>query len=259
MRSARLRHLLRQTERHVASSLLAGFGVMLLAFGLFAYLQPLGATAGPATSAATPPAFTALPAPPSASPRTVAPASTAPASPSAPSSAPASSSGAVATRVVIPALRIDLPVVNGATEQPGPNGQPFPYCNVAAYLDAFSQPGRPGTTYLYAHARVGMFLPLLTASQIDNGAGMVGYSVLVYTSDSKVYWYSIAVVKRHVALGPHQFDITKAAPGVQQLVLQTSETPYDTGPKLQVLATFELLQPASYAESHPAPHPQVCT
>jgi sortase (surface protein transpeptidase) len=259
MRSARLRHLLRQAERHVASSLLAGLGVMLLAFGLFAYLQPLGAAAGSPGSAAASPVLTAPPASPAGSPGVPAPASLAPASPSAPSSSPPPSSGAVATRVVIPALKIDLPVINGATEQPGANGQPFPYCNVAAYLDAFSQPGRPGTTYIYAHARAGMFLPLLTASQVDNGAGMVGYSVLVYTSDSKVYWYSIAVVKRHVALGPRQFDITKAVPGVQQLVLQTSETPYDTGPKLQVLATFELVQPASYAESHPTPHPQVCT
>ena len=243
---------LRQLERHVVSSVLTGIGVMLLAAGLFAYIVPLGATGGvpvPTPGGPGGPASSAVP-PPSAQ------ASPAPASPSTP---PVSPSAAVATRVVIPALKIDLPVVNGSTEQTGATGQPFPYCNVAAYLDAFSQPGRPGTTYIYAHARVGMFLPLLTASRVDNGAGMIGYSVLVYTSDSKVYWYSIAIVKRHVVLGPHQFDITKAAPGVQQLVLQTSETPYDTGPKLQVLATFELAQPATFAEAHPTPHPQVCT
>ncbi len=255
MSSSGFARFLRQLERHVVSSVLTGIGVMLLAAGLFAYIVPLGATAG--VPAATPggPVGSA----PSAVPLPSAQASSVPSAPAASSSPSASPAAAVATRVVIPALKIDLPVVNGSTEQAGTNGQPFPYCNVAAYLDAFSQPGRPGTTYIYAHARVGMFLPMLTASQVDNGAGMVGYSVLVYTSDSKVYWYSIATVKRHVALGPHQFDITKAAPGVQQLVLQTSETPYDTGPKLQVLATFELVQPATFAESHPTPHPQVCT
>jgi hypothetical protein len=160
--------------------------------------------------------------------------------------------------VVIPALKIDLPVVSG-------NGR-FPLCDVAQYLTPGQapfrpvQPGQPGTTYLYAHARVGMFLPLLSASQVDNGAAMIGYSVLVYTSDSHVYWYSISVVKRGVVPGgPDEWTIAKAAPGVQQLVLQTSEGPYDSSTKLEVLAAFELVQPATFAMSHPTPHPQVCT
>ncbi len=251
MSRARLARFIGQLERHLIASLLTGLGVMLLAAGLFAYVLPLGATAMAPSAAPGSPAPTVPSAPASAPPSAVS----SPAASATPSANPAQ---AVATRVVIPALKIDLPVIDGATEKPGPNGQPFPYCNVAAYLSAFSQPGRPGTTYIYAHARAGMFLPLLTASQIDNGAGMLGYSVLVYTSDSQVYWYSIAQVKRHVALGPHQFDITKVAPGVQQLVLQTSETPYDTGPRLQILAKFELVQPATYAAAHPTPHPQVC-
>ena len=261
MEQPRISRFLRQVERHLVSSILTGAGVTLLAAGLFAYVMPFGAAG---TSPFAPPGS------PSASQsRSSAPASASlgPAlssepqpSPGESSSAPASpgASGAVVTRVVIPALKIDLPVVSG-------NGR-FPLCDVAQYLTPGQapfrpvQPGQPGTTYLYAHARVGMFLPLLSASQVDNGAGMIGYSVLVYTSDSHVYWYSISVVKRGVVPGgPDEWTIAKAAPGVQQLVLQTSEGPYDSSTKLEVLAAFELVQPATFAMSHPTPHPQVCT
>jgi len=257
---------LRQLERHLVSSILTGAGVTLLAAGLFAYVMPFGAAGtAPSTSPGSPagsqagstaPASglaAASPAPaPSAGPQSSAGASSVPASGSP------GASGAVATRVVIPALRIDLPVVSG-------NGR-FPLCDVAQYLTPGQapfrpvQPGQPGTTYLYAHARVGMFLPLLTASQLSNGTGMIGYSVLVYTSDARVYWYSISVVKRGVVPGgPDEWTIAKAAPGVQQLVLQTSEGPNDSSTKLEVLAAFQLVQPATFAASHPTPHPQVCT
>ena len=251
MHQRRPRGLLRQFERHLVSSLLTGIGATLLAAGLFAYVLPFGAAATPpATPVASPaplPTFDVI-APPSG------------AASAAPSSSPAASAApAVATRVVIPALKIDLPILPGTAQ--------FPYCDVAQYLLPGSslpfrpvQPGQPGTAYIYAHARVGMFLPLLTASQVDNGIGMIGYSVLVYTSDSKVYWYSITTVKRHVSpSGPGTWAIAKVAPGVQQLVLQTSEGPYDSSTKLQILARFELVQPASYAESHPTPHPVICT
>ena len=240
----------------MVSSLLIGIGVILLAAGLVAYVSPLGATAG--VPAATPggrsgpSASAALPssAPPSAQPSALA--STAPTSP-APSTA-----NAVATRVVIPALKIDLPVV-----APRPN-ESFPLCDVAEYWlgpgtpPTYVQPEQKGTTSIYAHARAGMFLPLLTASQVNNGAGMVGYSVLVYTSDSKVYWYGITTVTRGL---PYN-DVAPppmAHGSTQQLVLQTSEGPYTTSTKLRVVATLALVQPASYAEAHPTPHPQICT
>ena len=66
----------------------------------------------------------------------------------------------VATRVVVPALSIDLPVIKG--------NDGYPCCNVAMYLhtansaakDAFGQPGEGRATYLYAHARDGMFGPI---------------------------------------------------------------------------------------------------
>ena len=59
----------------------------------------------------------------------------------------------VATRVRVAGLDIDLAVVRGNAG--------YPYCNVAMYLPSLSQPGFGQATYLYAHAREGMFLPLL--------------------------------------------------------------------------------------------------
>ncbi len=248
--------LLRQLERHVFSSVLTGIGVMLLAAGLVAYVSPLGASGGaPVTTPGGAGGPVASAAPPPSGPPSAQPSAPASSGPSSPSPAPAS---AVATRVVIPALKIDLPVV-----APRPN-ESFPLCDVAEYwlgpgtAPTYVQPGQKGTTYIYAHARAGMFLPLLTASQTDNGTGMIGYSVLVYTSDSKVYWYSIATVTRGL---PYN-DVAPppmAHGSTQQLVLQTSEGPYTTSTKLRVVATLALVQPASYAESHPTPHPQVCT
>jgi hypothetical protein len=257
MQRHRLPRLLRQLERHVVSSILTGAGVMLLAAGLFAYVMPLGAAATPPS--APPVGGAGSPSVPSSLGPPVTPTASPGGSPSASAVTPASpaASDAVATRVVIPALKIDLPVV-----PPRPN-ETFPLCGVAEYwlgpggTPTYVQPGQPGTAYLFAHARAGMFLPLLTASQSANGAGMIGYSVLVYTGDSKVYWYSIAVVNRGLP-----YDDVAPPPmahgATQQLVLQTSEGPYTTSTKLRVVATLVLVQPATFAASHPTPHPQVC-
>jgi len=256
-----LGHYLRQLERHLVSSLLTGVGVTLLAAGLFAYVMPLGAAATlpSGTAPSAPPAIPGATALASATPQpSGAGASAAASGPPASAGPSPSASNAVATRVSIPALKVDLPVVSG-------NGR-FPLCDVAQYLTLQGlpfhpvQPGQAGTTYIYAHARAGMFLPLLTASQVNNGSGMVGYSVLVYTSDSKVYWYSISVVRRGVIPGsPGEWSIAVAPPGVHQLVLQTSEGPNDSSSKLEILAKFELVQQATFSASHPTPHPQVCT
>jgi hypothetical protein len=42
-----------------------------------------------------------------------------------------------------------------------------------------------------------MFLPLLNASERNNGKGMIGDLVQVYTADGHVYLYEIFQVKRH--------------------------------------------------------------
>ena len=126
---------------------------------------------------------------------------------------------------------------------------------MAVFHTAFAQPGEPGTTYIYGHAREGMFLPLLTGAERQNGASLIGSLVVVYTDDDRRYVYSITLVKRHAT----DFSIAEdTAPGVSQLVLQTSEGPRGTVPKLQVLAELQDVLPANHAAAHPKPQPRAC-
>jgi hypothetical protein len=156
----------------------------------------------------------------------------------------------VATRVVVPALDIDLPVIR----QPG-GANAYPACNVAMYLQAsgLTQPGYAGATYLYAHARVGMFLPLLEQSRINNGRAMLGMLVQVYTSDNQYFLYEITEVRRH------QVTLTDAlAAKSSELWLQTSEGPHGTPGKLQVVAEPISSGAASPSDAHPTPRPVAC-
>ncbi|HVL54179.1 MAG TPA: hypothetical protein VM344_07935, partial [Vitreimonas sp.] len=133
----------------------------------------------------------------------------------------------VPSRVVIGDLGIDLPVVSGDETVPG-NPPDYPLCDVAQYLTSYRHVGRDGTTtWIYAHAREGMFLPLLEASQDAGGAALVGRSVEVYTTGLRVYRYRITDV------APHATDRSIAAgvpPDTRRLVLQTSEGPRGTVP-----------------------------
>lgn len=157
-----------------------------------------------------------------------------------------------ASRVVIPAMGIDLPVVSGDLAPPPDN---FPLCNVAQYLTAYRQPGEPGTTYLFGHARTGMFLPLLQASLRADGAEMIGMEVLVYASDAQLYRYRVFEVERNV-LDYRLADGTP--PGEQRLILQTSEGPRGTPGKLVVAAEFIEELTATLEEANPPAAPVVC-
>jgi sortase (surface protein transpeptidase) len=159
----------------------------------------------------------------------------------------------VATRVVIPSLDIDLPVVASDLDVAGNVGN-YPLCDVAQYMTAFVNPGQAGTTYIYGHAQSGMFAPLLHASKYNDGASMIGALVQVYTNDSKLHLYEITKVKRHAT----DFSITRIPAGQHQLVLQTSEGWHGHIPKLQVAARPLTVLPASYSDAHPTPHPRVC-
>jgi hypothetical protein len=265
---AAILRVLRAIERRVVPALLSAAGVTLLAAGLLAYAPSPAAPGSPEPSAeATVSASgqTASPSlPPSQSPASFAPTSSpgpdwsfqppipssSPTAPPTPTPSPTPAPVGIASRVVVPALKIDLPVIEGKDL--------FPPCDVALFLPKYVQPAEDGTVYLYSHARAGMFLPLLAASQVDNGKAMLGYTALVYTTDAKVYWYTISLVKRHVT----RTDWTLAdnvAPGQRQLILQTSETPYKDGTKLQVRADFVLVQDADPAEANPTPKPRACS
>jgi hypothetical protein len=137
-----------------------------------------------------------------------------------------------------------------------PSNTDFPLCNVAQYLFGFANPGQPGTTYVYGHARTGMFLPLLDESEkSDNGASMIGALVNLYTADLKLHIYQIDVVKQHATDLTLAYDLD---PGQHRLILQTSEGPHGTIPKLQVAAAPIGIYTATAAEALPTPHPKVC-
>lgn len=156
--------------------------------------------------------------------------------------------GRVATRIVIRRLNIDLPVMLQTD-----NYGIYPLCDVALYQPFFSQPGQGRATYIYAHARVGMFLPLLRQSEKNDGAALLGMSVEVYTSDDWHFLYTITEVRRHT------LDLNDAAAATtERLWMQTSEGPNGTVPKLQVVADFLSAEKTDPTSAHPAAHPRIC-
>ena len=135
---------------------------------------------------------------------------------------------------------IDLAVVRA------PSG--YPYCNVAMYMGALNQPTEPatGATFISAHARKGMFLPLLDAYRAGKGPLLIGKLVYVWTSNSKVHTYRIFAVKKT--------DSVQAAVGEvpDRLWLQTSTGPNYTYPKLVVRAERISSAPSTYDAAHPS-------
>ena len=95
-------------------------------------------------------------------------------------------------------------------------------------------PGEGRATYLYAHAQAGMFLPLLTQSQVSNGKKMMGMVVEVWTNDDQRFLYVITKVLRHVACD-HGVRPRRSPTRPTQLWLQTSEGRAPQ-PKLQLVA-----------------------
>jgi hypothetical protein len=234
-----MRSTIGQLATRLIPAVFTATGVMLLAAGLLSYGSPVVAN-DPLTS----------PSPAVVEPSPSPPPSMAPSSPDvsqSPSPSP-SAPGALATRVVIPALRVDLPVI--------PPNDGYPLCDVAQYLDQLHQPGEAGATYIYAHARAGMFLPLLDESKRDAGSRMLGMLVQVYTADDRVHLYEITEVLPVVP-----FDEALVRPFAatsDQLWLQTSIGPKGTKPKLQVVAMPVSVSAADPADAHPTPKPVVC-
>jgi sortase (surface protein transpeptidase) len=157
----------------------------------------------------------------------------------------------VASRVVVPALGIDLPVV---AQTYGPGHGSFPLCDVAQYLEQFAQPSQAGTTYIYGHARAGMFGPLFFTWQRDKGKSIVGDLVQVYTKDDKVYLYEVFKV-----ITSHTFDLARSVPpGEHWVILQTSTGPTATPPRLMVAAKLLNIADTTHAAANPTPHARDC-
>lgn len=213
---------------------------------------------GGANRSATDPGLTppGSPAAPSATPM--------PSDPPTPIGSPAASSPAATpdpfrdelpTRVAVPDLGIDLPVVSGDLVAAG-NPPDYPLCDVAQYLTTYRYPGRPGTTtWIYGHAREGMLLALLEASEVKDGASLIGASVQVWTDGNRRHTYRITEVNRHAT---DRSSARGVPPDGNRLVLQTSEGPKGTVPKLQVVAERTEVADATPAQSTPDADPRVC-
>ena len=234
-------------------ALLMATGVTLLAAGLLSYAPaaPVDSPTSEPGVAGGDPLFTPPPVP-IATPAPAVTATPVPLDPTQTQSPPPDDEG-VASRIGIPALGIDLPVVPADLIVPG-NDDLYPLCDVAMFLHEYVQPGQDGATYIYAHAQRGMFWPLLKASQVDDGVELVGALIEVYTTDNKLHLYEIYTVKRHAT----DLSLAETPPGVHILVLQTSEGVSGTIPKLQVAARPLSVVPASPAEANPSPQPRVC-
>jgi hypothetical protein len=161
----------------------------------------------------------------------------------------------VPARVAVPALAIDLAIVPGDLVVPG-NPPDYPLCDVAQYLTTYRYPGRPGTTtWVYGHAREGMFLPLLAASERNDGAALIGLDAVLDSTASRRYTYNITRVIRHATDRSAARDVAADA---GRLVLQTSEGPRGTIPKLQVVARLVSVDDVPVGEPPVPGTPRVC-
>lgn len=226
----------------ILPALLTAAGVVFLAAGLLSFTNPVTADplASPSPSPTEDAGVTSTPSPLITLPPL--------GSGGPPSAVPSIPVDRVVTRVRVAALKIDLPVIR----------DPGVPCGVALeFIDPhFGQPGQGLATYLYAHAQAGMFLPLLTKSQVSNGKKMVGMVVEVWTNDDQRFLYEITRVLRHVPFKT-AFDAPFAVT-TDQVWLQTSEGK-GTQPKLQVVAELLSHEAAAHADANPVPRPHVPT
>jgi Sortase domain len=228
-------------QDRILPAVLTALGVTFLAAGLLTWTVPV--EAGPPPSAPDDGAI-ASDLPPSDEPSvtlpplgTAAPESQAPVGPLAVEP----NEDRVATRVRVADLDIDLPVIEGEDE--------YPLCNVAMYIGRLSQPGNGGATYLYAHARPGMFEPLLR-TRASKQLGMIAE---VWTNDDLKFTYEIIEVRRHQTTLNGPAKVKR-----DELWLQTSEGPRGTVGKTQVRARLLSAERAVHAQANPKPHPVNC-
>jgi LPXTG-site transpeptidase (sortase) family protein len=183
------------------SRLLAGLGAAALVLGAVLILQPFApppSAGGPATRAAP----------------TVALAS------AAPTPLPPIPPG---YRIQIPRLEIDLPILEGDVERDTVQLQTPE--NFAFHLPGTAIPGKGLNSYLYAHARRGMFLALWNAR--------VGDEVWISTPDGRAMRYLVTEV--HPQVRPDDVQWATPTPP-DRLTLQTSTGPNPGDPRFVVIA-----------------------
>jgi len=193
-------------------------GAALVMAALYAVQPPSGE---PPTAAPTPTASPSAPPIGAASPTatlgpTAAPARPA-ASPSAAATAGTGLAGTVAVRIEVPRLGIDLPIVEG-------DGVSAPETGVAHYPGT-AWPGAGSNTYLYAHAREGLFLSLWEAVEGDR--------ILLTLADGGTACFEIDRIDPATAWN----DLSVLLPtDHERLTLQTSTSYTPTAPRFLVVA-----------------------
>ena len=126
-------------------------------------------------------------------------------------------------RITIPRLGIDLPIEEGDLKRDAEDLRTPE--NSAFHLPGTALPGQIGNTYLYAHARRGMFLALWNARPGDE--------VFVWAPDGQVRVYVVRDVFPRVP----PTDVSSTRPTTaERLTLQTSTGPNPSDPLFVVFA-----------------------
>lgn len=126
-------------------------------------------------------------------------------------------------RVQIPRLGIDLAIIEGDIERDTVQLKtPEDY---AFHLPGTAIPGAGANTYIYAHARRGMFLALWNAQ--------VGDEVWISTPDGRALRYVVSEI--HPRVAPTETGWAAPSPP-ERLTLQTSTGPDPADPRFIVVA-----------------------
>jgi sortase (surface protein transpeptidase) len=195
------------------SRLVAVLGAVMLAAGIALLAQPTAPLRAPDIANAT----------------SLAPTATATTTPTQAASATQRSSPTPLPpippgyRVQIPRLGIDLEIREGDVERDTVQQQtPEHY---AFHLPGTGIPGSGVNSYVYAHARIGMFLSLWNAR--------VGDAVIVTTPDGSTLRYTVTEIHPRVPFD----DVSWTAPSPpDRLTLQTSTGPNPGDPRFVVIA-----------------------
>lgn len=126
-------------------------------------------------------------------------------------------------RIKIPRLAIDLPIAEGNVERDTVRLETPD--NFAFHLPGTAIPGDGSNSYIYAHARRGMFLTLWNAREGDE--------VLLVTPDARELRYVVSEV--HPRVEPTDVSWAARTTG-ERLTLQTSTGPNPGDPRFVVVA-----------------------
>lgn len=146
-----------------------------------------------------------------------------------PSPAPVPVPAIETLRISIERLGIDLPLAYGDAARDVPSQG---YAGNTPENMAFVFPGSAplrsgGNTYVYAHARVGMFLSLWNVR--------VGDAVVIYSPKDTSVWFRYDVSEIHPRVAPSDTSWLDPS-GPERLTLQTSTGPTPEDPRFIVIA-----------------------